>query len=255
MWAWLERVQRWLFRTEAEVETVATPPTQRRRATRMPCRYSVECISGGKKFSGMIRDISLTGMRVDLPRAVPVGTEIAVRYRVSADAPRFTNVLSLDTVMGRVVWSRTGMGGSAEVGLCHIDEEEDIAHSWIYHVLRELGLSKVNVKERRKYPRIRCLREGRLGDAHGMILDLSEDGCQVECTMGMRDGTRVRLHLALPSLPPLNLEGRTVHSRKLEDGRVVIGVQFAALSNREVIRLRRYLVALVSQPVLAATAR
>ncbi len=248
-----ERLKSMFVRPEPEARSMELP-SQKRRATRMLCQYKVECTSNGKKFDAVVRDISLTGMKLEVPKAVPVGSTLAIRYQVAPSAPRYTNNLDIDTVNGLVVWCTPPRAGNGVTlaGLSHSDEEEAIARSWIYHVLRELGLSKSNVKERRKYARIPCCLPASLGavdseGVRGLVLDLSEDGCYYEGDMTVRDGTRVRLNLSLPDLPSLVLEGRAVHNRKLRDGCYKTGVQFAALSNREVLRLRRYLLALLSQ--------
>src|SRR5580658_8527333 len=75
------------------------PPAQKRKAIRMPANHPVEYTVAGKNFKAVLRDLSVSGMRVVLAKPLAPGTNLTVRVEsvLSSGPP------AVDTIQARVV--------------------------------------------------------------------------------------------------------------------------------------------------------
>lgn len=105
-------------------------------------------------------------------------------------------------VRAEVLWHREG-----RAGLSFQDARDDLRHSWVWRALRDQGMNKESLKDRRRSSRLsweRAIRFKTLqGSLPGMLVDLSLDGFCVTASRIPEVGAPCRL-----DLPNLKLEGR-----------------------------------------------
>ena len=82
---------------------------ERRRSPRHPAVFPVTLVYQGERRAGMTRDVSATGVAIQVEGELPpVGS--AVRLEVDSGGERVE-------LAGRVAWARAGEGGRGEVGI------------------------------------------------------------------------------------------------------------------------------------------
>lgn len=171
---------------------------QRRRLTRLQCRRHVSCQVNSQTVTATVVDMSLKGMRLEVPRRIRAGELIAVRY-IAANGSM--NPRIADTVHVRVLWWRKKrFFGGGEIGVAYQESEAVMERSWVKHLLHQIGFEPQIIRDRRKLVRARTSLRGelRVGQAsfllaEGSVIDLSEGGALFESEAPVRQGAILEL--------------------------------------------------------------
>ncbi|HEY3999940.1 MAG TPA: PilZ domain-containing protein [Candidatus Xenobia bacterium] len=214
-------------------------PEQKRRGTRMRCAYQVECQAGKRSFKAVVADLSVTGLRLEVPHPLPVHSDITVRYENS------------EPLHLRVMWCARKKN-RIEVGLAYLDPDDVVARSWVRVTLRHLGLEAPD--DRRRHVRVQAqvtahaFPDDGASAISGTVINLSADGCLFECGAAFRLQTRVRIQIGpLADLPELAVEGRLVRMHQVPNQKLwQLGIQFGSMRIKTEKLLGRYLAALLS---------
>lgn len=244
-----------LFQTRQPV-TAADTPGQKRKLTRMRCEYRVDCYVEGKSFPGMVVDMSLTGMRLQVTKPVKAGSLLSIKYD-TATAYMTNKKFDIDTVHTRVIWCRKRReGNTLECGVSYTDTDDIMSRSWVKFILKQLGFEMHGIMDRRKHVRVKAMLAGELGPASstidfddGVIVNLGAGGCLFEGPVNMRPGTRVSVRIGpLPGQDVLTVEGKIAQANKLPDeNRWRLGIQFEQMTDGEVDLLGKYIAGLVHE--------
>lgn len=114
-------------------------PVDRRTAPRFICSVPVLWEVGRESGDATLREVSATGMRLKLQRALLAGKNIRVRPAAADDrAP-----LSSDVAIGQVVYCRA-RSGMFEIGIEFVNPERISKYAWLKQLLREQRVSGVD---------------------------------------------------------------------------------------------------------------
>lgn len=164
------------------------PLPQRRRTVRIPCQFAVSCLGSDRvRFPGVVKDMSLQGMRMEIPQQVEPGTLLAVVPSTSSPA-----------VTVRVVWCRvTPTPGTYVAGAVYQISGAVLERSWVKQALQSIGFSRVPAEERRGPARITVQlpasvqAEGKLGAMPARTVNLGAGGCLVDCPEQLETGQKI----------------------------------------------------------------
>jgi diguanylate cyclase (GGDEF)-like protein len=178
------------------------PLPQRRRTVRIPCQFAVSCLGSDRvRFPGVVKDMSLQGMRMEIPQQVEPGTLLAVVPSTSSPA-----------VTVRVVWCRvTQTPGTYVAGAVYQISGAVLERSWVKQALQSIGFSRVPTEERRAPARVTVQlpasvqAEGKLGALPARTVNLGAGGCLVDCPEQLDPGQKIIL-----TLGPLS-DGQSVY--------------------------------------------
>jgi hypothetical protein len=159
-----------------------------RRARRYPCQETVDCEMQGRIRTAYLKDVSMTGARLQGAGLPAVGTLIRL-------TPAFSEV-GRQWIFAQVCWIRNGDG--EEAGLRFLEPGMRIRSSWVADLLADTDM------ERR-----RCIRvptelhlevkfEGVRRPLEALSADISEGGAQVLLPNLVRPGTRAEISICLP---------------------------------------------------------
>ncbi len=168
--------------------TPRPPVPQRRRTVRIPCQFAVSCLGSDRvRFPGVVKDMSLQGMRMEIPQQVEPGTLLAVVPSTSSPA-----------VTVRVVWCRvTPTPGTYVAGAVYQISGAVLERSWVKQALQSIGFSRVPSEERRQSARVNAQlpaavqAEGKLGAMPARTVNLCAGGCLVDCPENLEPGQKV----------------------------------------------------------------
>ena len=163
----------WLTRSSGDEE--------RRQLGRRPCERPVRCRTTHSEFQGVVHDVALGGLRMSVPRSLPVGSQL----RLSSRAP------SSPEVRCRVAWCRHGYAG-----LSFDEAPERLLDSWVADLLVEVGFDESVIFERKEHLHLAPLEvsiRGVVGEFK--CIDMGPGGCRLESFVSVSEGREYELHL------------------------------------------------------------
>lgn len=214
---------------------------ERRELFRMRCHYEVEGELNGAKFPGQVVDMSLGGLKLRSFQNMVVGQVVDLTYcEESLEVPE-------RTISCRVQWvRRRDKDGVHFAGLSYDASDIVLGNSWIKMVLKQLGFRPDKIFQRRKYVRADCVVAAHLIldsqlSVPGKLYNLGAQGALVECTERLDEGRGVELQIGpLKRLRKLQVPGRVVQATPHHHA-FLIGVQFAALTEKTTDQLGKYI--------------
>lgn len=210
---------------------------QKRRLTRIVCRYSVTCHWEGANVHARVLDMGLGGIRLSVPQPLPVGMPVLVQL----DPP----LVGAFPVRAKVQWSE-----GLEAGVAYGDIPGNIERSWVQRVLKLIGLDEQAIFERRLHVRVASRLPVKVNGEDATMLNLGLRGALLERTRDAEAGHRLELTMGpLAEHPPLTLEGEVVRSRSREKGLYLWGMVFFEPEAEPARLLEAYVLALLRSPV------
>lgn len=239
------------FRALVLARSTAEAPDQRRRLTRLRCLYRVACSSEGEDFRATVVDMGLKGMRLEVPRRLPAGALVSVRYLGSSTADRR---FSVDTVHTRILWCRKKRFlRTIEIGVAYHDSEANMERSWVKYILRQIGFDIQSILDRRKAVRVQALLradlKGGRGLSEGTVINLGAGGALFETQTPVDVGAHVTME-AGPYLTHdmLTVRGTVVQTlRSADSGHWLVGVCFENVTATQANLLGSYVKTLLEE--------
>ena len=159
-----------------------------RKARRYECQETVDCEMQGRVRTAYLKDVSMTGARLQGAGLPAVGTLIRLTPAFSEVGPQW--------IFAQVAWTR--QGDFEEAGLRFLEPGVRIRSSWVANLLADTDL------ERRRCIRVptelhlevKIAGVGRPMEA--LSADLSEGGAQVLLPNLVRPGTFAEVSICLP---------------------------------------------------------
>lgn len=221
---------------------------ERRELVRLRCKYEVigKTLTG-KKFKGYIIDMGLKGMKLHTFEQLRKGETVDITYPVPIlEVPK-------DTVRCTVQWSRTRPRDYVIfAGLLYSEDDRQMSKSWVKYLLRQLGFSKSNIYQKRKYARAECFVPAQIlgssgSKVKGTLFNLGVGGALVEAAAPLDVGEEVELTIGpYESLSQFAISGKLVN-RQSEAKRYLHGIEFPHLTSYHLRNLEKYLFHLLRQ--------
>ena len=191
------------------------PTEERRRFTRLTCRYAVYCIDKKKSYDTIVSDIGPYGLRLDSVHRFRPGQKLEVIYR-GVPGGRLTRVpfRDLKKVKSRmpckVQWVKK-LTDNYQVGLVFEKTDEQLAETWVKPILDNLGFAKGAFEEKRSLVRARALLDSEVRcetNVQGLMVNVSLGGALFQSKQHLNPGTEVTLHVnSHKKLPRLTVKG------------------------------------------------
>jgi hypothetical protein len=206
---------------------------QKRRLTRIVCRYPVTCHWEQHAVNASVVDMGLGGLRLSLSEPPPAGASMLVQL----DPP----LVGAFPVRGRVQWSE-----GQEAGMAYLDQPGNLERSWVQRVLKLIGFDEQAIFERRLHVRVASSLPARLDTAEARLLNLGVRGALVQSAQAREVGQGLEATIGpLGPLPPLTLSAEVVRCRPTEDGRFNLGLVFLEPVGEPARQLESYVLALI----------
>ncbi len=206
---------------------------QKRRLTRIVCRYPVTCHWEQHAVNASVVDMGLGGLRLSLSEPAAAGVSMLVQL----DPP----LVGAFPVRGRVQWSE-----GQEAGLVYLDQPGNLERSWVQRVLKLIGFDEQAIFERRLHVRVASSLPARLGADEARLLNLGVRGALVQSAEARAVGQSLQATIGpLGPLPPLTLAAEVVRCRPAEDGRFNLGLVFLEPVGEPARQLESYVLALI----------
>ena len=136
---------------------------ERREYTRRPCDLEVECRAHNRDHKATAMEISPRGLRIQCPVSFDVGSTVLLSHRPMG-VP-----LGRQRIKSKVIWSKPLSDGVYLAGLQLIDDADNLHHSWLFQVLRKLGMDPYKAFKR-KARRIECDIDALMLDPEGQTI-------------------------------------------------------------------------------------
>lgn len=219
---------------------------ERRKVVRIRCHLRVKVDLGRRFTSATVVDMGPQGMRLKLGERV--------RGRLQVTYSEKDKRISVPTVGGRVLWCRK-LGTETLDYIAGVAYEGDAASTrgtWVYLILREIGLDEKAVFERRRHIRVAgqvplaAEFQGRVLQGAGMV-DVGAGGLLLNAPP-LREGSELKLTLGpYQQLPALALNGVVVSRKEALGVGYLHGVRFVDLTTPQVEVLGTYVLGLLAQ--------
>ena len=226
-----------------------TATGERRRLVRLKCRYRVTCEMDRSAFRAVVVDMSVQGLRLEIPERLKRGQVVHVTY---AGDPAFI----MGPVRCVVNWTRRSPQGHLEAGLRYEDLESNLARSWVKLILRELGFDAVNIFQRRKARRVVAMLNVQLRlsgrtELNARVLNLGVGGALLQTLDPLERGQVLTMDLGpVKGLPLLSVSAEVLTCRYEPRNQFwFCGVRFRGLADRQLDLLSRYLIHLLKDTV------
>lgn len=206
---------------------------QKRRLTRIVCRYPVTCHWEQHAVAANVLDMGLGGLRLGLSSPPLAGNTLLVQL----DPP----LVGAFPVRGRVQWSV-----GQEAGVAYLDHPGNLERSWVQRVLKLIGFDEQAIFERRLHVRIASSLPARVDEAPARMLNLGIRGALVQADESREVGQLLEVTVGpLPPLAPLTLSAEVVRCRSAEEGRFNLGLVFLEPAGEPARQLESYVLALI----------
>lgn len=223
---------------ERHQETKETPRGQRRG--RLPT--IIEALwsrSQNSAIPATIRDLGLTGVRIEAAKGATIGSTSTLRIAVSKnfEARDTQTFLTLQVVAVRCNRSRDGR--HYEIGMRFAEANHPARDRWVELVLQQCGF-EIRPEQERASQRLRPLStvpvvvETRAGQARGRVIDISTSGALLHLEgIEFSSGAEVRLHVGPWSDgSTLHVGAQVVRSRgEAQDASHLLAVRFEGLED------------------------
>lgn len=201
------------------------PAEERRSSVRMDVEITVDVEMKGERFPATIANITFTGLRLKLQKALKEGQELTL---VRDDlGPSFK---------GTVLWSRETDDGYLAGVECELDEEK-LINSWLLPALENAGFKPDYVIEQRRLIRvpgkIQCAVAAPDGTEYQGVtmLDLSVGGALVDCPGELTPDTVLEMKTRPPSL---HCQAKVLTARETENGTWRCSLEFTDSHSNDV---------------------
>lgn len=205
-----------------------------RRAPRLVCLYEVNCQIGTRRFPAVVSEISLTGVRLDLPESLARDTIVVLRPELQQS--------DLGAVRCSVRWCRRTPREGLTAGLSFQETPEHLSRSWVAQLLHSLGFGAGHQRRRSLRVQTRVPTEiiSSGGEGVGKTVDLGIGGLQLQTTMRLDVGEEIDLMLGpTEGLQRVGFRGVVVNSRGTKS--LTYGVRFEAPQPGQIRALGAYL--------------
>jgi hypothetical protein len=212
----------------------AVHPEERRQTIRLHCRLDVLLWVGDDLHRGVVVDVGLSGLALEVEKALPLGETVSLA-RDDFGRPW----------QGEVLWCKARKGARGyRVGVTYPPDEEMLRSSWLQPALKQSGFEVEQSGEKRRTRRVAgrvaCQLKGLTGELYseGEMLDLSLGGALVECDMQFPEGLTLEFETApLGGLPRLRGLGKVVSCQtNPPTGRWRSGLRFTESKNEDVVK-------------------
>ncbi len=205
-----------------------------RRAPRLVCLYEVNCQIGTRRFPAVVSEISLTGVRLDLPESLARDTIVVLRPELQQS--------DLGGVRCSVRWCRRTPREGLTAGLAFQETPEHLSRSWVAQLLHSLGFGAGHQRRRSLRVQTRVPTEiiSSGGEGVGKTMDLGIGGLQLQTSMRLEVGEEIDLMLGpTEGLQRVGFRGVVVNARGTKS--LTYGVRFEAPQPGQIRALGAYL--------------
>ncbi|MEW6279623.1 MAG: PilZ domain-containing protein, partial [Candidatus Eremiobacterota bacterium] len=208
-----------------------------RRAPRLDCNYKVRCFAGVGGFVATVNEVSLTGVRMEMPDRLEKDALVEVHA--------FVTTGRLEPVRCIVRWCRND-GPQYTAGMAFHEPPAKLSRSWVAVLLHSLGFDEAHSKQRRRNTRVSISEPvavlGPRGEQlNGTALDVGIGGLLLEIPARFGPAETIVMTLSWdPTWANFKVRGKVVSMQRGKIPRY--GVQFRDMSPAGVNRLGDYIV-------------
>ena len=227
---------------------------EKRISDRKRCNLPIFAIKDDQVFKGLITDVSVYGMQIEIPVKLPKDAVINIQADRSNEPFYHNTAFKNDTVKAKIIRvSNKTHFDRYMYGIKYFDTKENLLDSFVFYLIKYFGFNTFYKSQKREYVRftkaIKLKYQEPLGyhGGNGTLIDINDYGMAL--TTFNKLPKKIQLDVTLEEfekVPCFTLRGEVMWVGLLKECKTAIcGIKFGNLTNKQKELLKKLITAIV----------